>query len=76
MPVPTDMDPSGKLLCRDWKTHEMTILGDMVPLVRCCHHDKYLNVSFGGQTWWSPLKWAYVIKPTYHLSPADIPRGD
>jgi WD40 repeat protein len=73
-PVPQGWDPTGRTLNRDWKSRQVKIFGDIVPMVRCGHHDECLNLAFGGQLWWSPLTWEFMIKPDY--DPDELRRGN
>ena len=68
-PVPTDWDPSGKMLFRDWKILEVKKYGDIVAMVRCHHHGNlYLNLAFGGKIYWSGLVWEFLFDPDYSFS--------
>jgi len=66
-PIPTSWDATGRTLYRDWKTQQVELLGDVVPMVRCYHHDskRILNLSVGGQIWWGPPIWEPMLKPDY-----------
>jgi thiol-disulfide isomerase/thioredoxin len=65
-PIPRGWDPSGKTLFRDWKTEQVKLFGDIVPMVRCNHHgEQYLNLTVGGQIWWGKRDWEYMFRPDY-----------
>jgi len=50
IPIPPGWDPTGRTRYRDWKSKQVGLFGDIVPLVRCHHHgEAVLNVSVGGQ---------------------------
>ncbi|UCE50331.1 MAG: protein kinase, partial [Phycisphaerales bacterium] len=68
-PAPPAWNPTGKMICRDWKKQQLREFGDVLPIVRCfCHgSSKVLNMSVGGQIWWGPLNWEYMFKPDYRL---------
>ena len=42
---------------RDWKNRQRAIYGDDVPMVRCTHHERVLNVSYGGKIFESSVTW-------------------
>ena len=66
--IPSFWDPTGKTLYRDWKTQQVKLFGDIVPMVRCHHHgSEVLNLSVAGQAWWSPLIWESMFKPDYRF---------
>jgi thiol-disulfide isomerase/thioredoxin len=66
-PIQQKWDPTGKTLFRDWKREQVKVFGDIVPMVRCYHHDQYgiLNLSAGGDLWWGALVWEPEIMPNY-----------
>ncbi len=48
---------------RDQRAQQVTIFGSFVPLIRCHHHSETcLNISLGGQLYWSPLVWEQMFK--------------
>ena len=53
-------------VCRDWKKQQVKQSGEVVPIVRCIDHGagKVLNVSAGGQIYWSPLAWERMFTST------------
>ncbi len=57
--APRGWDPTGKLACRDWKKQQLSQFGDVVPVFRCMNHDSgvVLNISMGGQLYWSAVTW-------------------
>jgi len=54
---PTRID--SRWVFREWKKQQVEKFGDVVPIVRCIDHgnNMVLNVSVGGQVYWSPLVW-------------------
>lgn len=42
---------------REWKRRQMGLLGSVVPLVRCRHHNAALNLAFDGTVFESPAFW-------------------
>jgi len=68
-PVPPSWDPTGRMLCRDWKKRQVKFFGDIVPMLRCLHHGskKVLNLSASGQVWWGQMNWEYMFKPDYRI---------
>jgi len=46
-----------QMTCRTWKTWQVKELGDLVPTVRCFHHDRVLSLTFGGRLFLSPVLW-------------------
>lgn len=66
-PIPSGWDPTSRTLYRDWKIQQVELFGDIVPMVRCYHHDskRVLNLSAGGEIWWGPLDWEYMFMPDY-----------
>jgi Leucine-rich repeat (LRR) protein/tetratricopeptide (TPR) repeat protein len=63
----TDWDPTGRMLNREWKMQQVRLFGNVVPLIRCHHHGngKALNVSMGGQLYWSGRDWELLFKKDY-----------
>jgi len=46
---------------REWKQHQMGLVGSVVPIVRCRHHDVYLNLAFDGRIYESPPSWEVLL---------------
>jgi hypothetical protein len=46
---------------RDLKRQQMAIVGSVVPMVRCSHHAKVLNVAFDGRIYQSPAMWQDLL---------------
>ena len=48
---------------------QMRLFGDVVPIVRCMHHgsETILNLSIGGQVYWSGLIWEQIFMPGYQF---------
>ena len=42
---------------RDWKRRQMGLVGAVVPIVRCRHHNPVLNLAFDGKIYESPSMW-------------------
>jgi len=58
---------SGKT-ASEWKTAQMKLFGDVVPVVRCHHHgDNTLNLGYGGRVYSSQLVWETLFNPDYQL---------
>ena len=55
---------------RDWKRRQMGLVGSVVPLVRCRHHNPVLNLSFDGRVYESPAAWENVV--TNRVSAAEL----
>ncbi|MBN2271248.1 MAG: protein kinase [Sedimentisphaerales bacterium] len=57
------------LTCRDWKMQQVKLIGEVVPIVRCMHHgsETILNLSIGGQVYWSGLVWEQIFMPDYQF---------
>ncbi len=58
-PVPLgDLNPKDPTRTRrEWKRRQMGLIGSVVPIVRCRHHQPALNVSFEGKIYDSPGAW-------------------
>jgi hypothetical protein len=64
--VPEEWGPMGNRPCREWKTQQMKLFGDVVPIVRCQHHgDNTLNLSVGGDLYCRPGLWETLFMPDY-----------
>src|SRR6266850_950166 len=46
---------------RDWKRLQMGLVGSIVPVVRCRHHNPVLNLAFDGTVYESPVFWENVV---------------
>ncbi len=55
---------------REWKRRQMGLVGSVVPLVRCRHHDPFLNLAFDGKVYESPPAWETLL--TNRVSYADL----
>ena len=55
---------------REWKRRQMGLVGSIVPLVRCRHHDPVLNLAFDGKVYESPPAWETLV--TSRVSLADL----
>ena len=63
---------------RDWKEQQVREFGDIVPIVRCLYHDPgnysmALNVSVGGQIYWSPWGWEAMFTRSSRSVPKEQP---
>ncbi len=67
--IPSGWDPTRRTLYRDWKTQQVRLFGDVVPMVRCHHHgsNRVLNLSTAGQIYWGKLDWEKMFKPDYRF---------
>jgi len=60
---------------REWKRRQMGLVGSVVPLVRCRHHNSVLNLAFDGTVYESPPAWEALVTNRVRLedlSPARI----
>jgi thiol-disulfide isomerase/thioredoxin len=66
-PIQSAWDPTGKTRYREFKTEQIKVFGNIVPMVRCYHHgsNRILNLSAGGDLWWGELTWEYNFRPDY-----------
>jgi hypothetical protein len=55
---------------REWKRRQMGLVGSIVPLVRCRHHEPVLNLAFDGRVYDSPPMWEMLV--TNRVSLADL----
>jgi hypothetical protein len=72
-PVPLGEAPSRTR--REWKRRQMGLVGSIVPLVRCRHHDPVLNLAFDGKVYESPGAWERLVTnrvSLLDLSPARL----
>jgi hypothetical protein len=61
-PVPlVTVGPEPRPTRRDWKRRQMGLVGSVVPVVRCRHHDPLLNLAFNGTIYDSPNQWELVF---------------
>jgi hypothetical protein len=68
--IPAGRDPTRRMVNRDWKTQQLKLFGDIVPMVRCMHHgynNRVLNLSTGGQIYWGDLNWEETFKSDYRF---------
>jgi hypothetical protein len=42
---------------RDWRERQMSLLGPVVPIVRCRHHKQVLNLAYDGKIYESAIGW-------------------
>jgi ankyrin repeat protein/beta-lactamase regulating signal transducer with metallopeptidase domain len=57
--------PLAGVTMRDWKTAEVELFGDVVPLVRCYGHGQILNLAVSGEIYLSSIVWAPIFIPGY-----------
>lgn len=50
---------------RHYKTLQRRLFGDVVPIVRCFHHSRVLNLPWDGQIYTSPLVFERLFIPNY-----------
>ena len=68
--IPAGRDPTRRTLYRNWKTKQLKLFGDIVPMVRCMHHRSYnrvLSLSTGGQICWGELNWEETFISDYRF---------
>jgi len=75
-PAPvTNSTTSATYTLRDWRQLQMGRVGSIVPILRCLHHDRVLNMSFDGKLYETTGDWeaelASVIDPQT-LSPNSL----
>ncbi len=46
---------------RDWRRREMSLVGSIVPLVRCHHHNMVLNLAYDGRIYESQDTWELLV---------------
>jgi hypothetical protein len=46
---------------REWKERQMAVVGSVVPIVRCRHHQSPLNLAFDGRIYESPPSWEALL---------------
>jgi len=63
------------MVCRDWKARQVKLFGEVVPLVRCRHGSRVLNLPVGGQVYWSPGDWEPLFMPDYRRGD-ELPRDE
>ncbi|MCU0873268.1 MAG: hypothetical protein MUE50_13085 [Pirellulaceae bacterium] len=65
------------MVCRDWKTKQVKLFGDVVPMIRCFHQPYVLSLTSGGQVFWGLEVWERVFMPSYQrgdeLEPSERP---
>jgi hypothetical protein len=49
---------------REWKQRQMSVVGSIVPIVRCRHHKLPLNLAFDGRIYESPPSWEAMLTNT------------
>lgn len=70
-----DMGESDGMTLRDWRKLQMGQVGSIVPILRCMHHPKVLNMSFDGKVYETTGDWeaelANLVDPD-SLSPKNL----
>jgi hypothetical protein len=46
---------------REWRRRQMGLIGSAVPVVRCRHHNPFLNLGFNGSIYDSPPQWELLF---------------
>jgi hypothetical protein len=46
---------------REWKRRQMGLVGSVVPIVRCRHHNPVLNLAYDGKIYDSPSLWETTV---------------
>jgi len=55
--IPNTVWGGSPVTMKDWKNRQRKLYGDAVPMIRCTHHDRVLNVSYGGELFESSVSW-------------------
>jgi len=61
LPLGNTAPANPKATRREWKRRQMGVVGSIVPLVRCRHHQPILNLAFDGHVYESPLSWEGML---------------
>ncbi|MHC4117620.1 MAG: serine/threonine protein kinase [Planctomycetota bacterium] len=74
--LPNTWDPMQRKSYDDWKLRQATFFGDVAPIIRCHHHgsNRVLNLSMGGQIYWSPLDWEPILEKDYRSGDEGLTR--
>jgi hypothetical protein len=59
---------------REWKRRQMGLVGSVVPIVRCRHHDPLLNLAFDGTIYESPPMWEQAFSNRIDIAELTAPR--
>lgn len=51
------LGPKQEMTLRDWRQLQMGRVGSIVPILRCLHHDRVLNMSFDGKVYETAGDW-------------------
>ena len=57
----------------DWKRRQMGLVGSRVPMVRCHHHERVLNLDFDGRIYESGVAWEAELAQV--IDPVDLSAG-
>lgn len=71
--IPDVIFKSATHTMREWKRKQMALVGSKVPMVRCHHHGRVLNLSFDGQIYESEPSWEILFADV--IDPADLSAG-
>ncbi len=65
--IPNNWGPTPTTPFRDWKTGQVRLFGDVVPVAFCHHHGgMQLELSVGGEIYWNPSgSWEARFLPSY-----------
>ena len=55
--VPSTVWGGAPVTMKDWKNRQRKIYGEALPMIRCTHHDRVLNISYGGELFESSVSW-------------------
>lgn len=68
-------NPNGPIHTRrEWKRRQMGLVGSMVPIVRCRHHNPVLNVAFDGHIYESPGSWEELFTNRLDINELKAPQ--
>ena len=70
LPLGASAPANPKATRREWKRRQMGVVGSIVPLVRCRHHQPALNLAFDGRIYESPPSWETML--TNIVDPASL----
>ncbi|HWV98903.1 MAG TPA: TlpA disulfide reductase family protein [Candidatus Acidoferrum sp.] len=67
-PIQAMFGYSGPMTMNAWKRMQMTVVGGVVPILRCFAYDQVINLSFDGKFYQSPLQWEDTVADKVNLS--------
>ena len=65
-PLKVQLGPAGGVTLRDWKTAQVELFGDVVPMVRCYGHGPKINLDVSGKIYLSLIVWEKIFIPEYY----------